>query len=44
MLTNMNPPLAEHIYVMIATAPMKFNIVERDNRHMGYVDNSDRYG
>ena len=40
MLTNMDPPPAEGNFCDI-NRPVKPHIVERYNRHMGYVDNSD---
>jgi len=40
MLTNMDPPPAEGNFC--DNSPTKPHIVERYNRHMGYIDNSDR--
>ena len=42
MLTNMDPPPAEGNFCDNSNRPMKPHIVERYNRHVGYVDNSDR--
>ena len=42
MLTNMDPPPAEGNFCDDRNHPMKPHIVEKYNRHMGYVDNSDR--
>ena len=42
MLTNMDPPPAEGNFCDDSNCPVKPNIVERYNRHMGYIDNSDR--
>jgi len=42
MLTNMDPPPAEGNFRDDSNRPMKPRIVERYNRHMGYIDNSDR--
>jgi len=42
MLTNLDPPPAEENFCEDSNGPVKPNIVERYNRHMGYVDNSDR--
>ena len=42
MLTNLDPPPAEGHFCDDSNRPVKPNIVERYNRHMGYVDNSDR--
>jgi len=41
MLTNMDPPPAEGNFCDNSNCPMKPHIVERYNRHMGYIDNSD---
>ena len=41
MLTNMDPISAEGNFCDDSNRPMKPHIVERCNRHMGYVDNSD---
>jgi len=41
MLTNMDPPPAEGNFCDDSNRPMKPHIVERYNRHMGYVGNSD---
>ena len=41
MLTNMDPPPAEGNLCDDSNRPMKPDIEERYNRHMGYVDNSD---
>ena len=41
MLTNTDPPPAEGNSCDDSNCPLKPNIVERYNRHMGYVDNSD---
>ena len=42
MLTNMDPLPAEGNFCDDSNHPMKPHIVERCNRHNGYVDNSDR--
>jgi len=42
MLTNMDPPPAEGNFCDDSDSPVKPNIMERYNWHMGYVDNSDR--
>jgi len=42
MLTNMDPPPAEGNFCDNSNRPVEPHIVERYNRHMGYVDNSDR--
>jgi len=42
MLTNMDPPPAEGNFCDDSNRPVKSKIVERYNRHMGYIDNSDR--
>jgi len=42
MLTNMDPPPAEGNFCDDSNRLMKPHIVERYNRHMGYVDSSDR--
>ena len=42
MLNNVDPPPAEGNFCDNSNHPMKPNIVERYNRHVGYVDNSDR--
>ena len=41
VLTNMDPASAEGNFCDNSNRPMKPHIVERYNRHMGYVDNSD---
>ena len=41
VLTNMDPPPAEGNFFDDINHPVKPYIVERYNRHMGYVDNSD---
>ena len=41
MLTNMDPRPAEEHFCDTSNCPMKPHIVERYNRHMGYVDSSD---
>jgi len=41
MLTNMDPPPAEGNFWDDSNCPMKPHIVERYNRHMGFVDISD---
>ena len=41
-VTNMDPPPAEGNFCDDSNRPVKPNIVERYNRHMGYVDSSDR--
>ena len=41
MLTNMDPPPAEGNFCDDSNRPVKPYIMERYNRHMGYVDNSD---
>ena len=41
MLINMDPPSAEGNFCDHSKRPVKTNIVERYNRHMGYVENSD---
>ena len=40
MLTNTDPPPAEGNFCDDSNRPVKPNIVERYNRHVGYVDNS----
>jgi len=42
MLTNVDPPPAEGNFCDDSNRPMKPHIVEWYNRHMGYVDSSDR--
>jgi len=42
MLTNMDPPPPHGNFCDDSNCPMKPHIVERYNRHVGYVDNSDR--
>jgi len=42
MLTNMDPPPAEGSFCDDSNRPVKPHIVELYNRHMGYIDNSDR--
>ena len=42
ILTNTDPPPAEGNFCDDSNRPVKPNIVERYNRHMGYVDISDR--
>ena len=42
MLTNMHPPPAEGNFCDDSSHPVKPYIIERYNRHIGYVDNSDR--
>jgi hypothetical protein len=42
MLTNMDPPPAEGNFCDDNNCPVKPHVVARYNRHMGYVDNSDR--
>jgi hypothetical protein len=42
MLTNMDPPPAEGNFCDGNNRPVKPRIVARYNRHMGYIDNSDR--
>jgi len=42
MLINMDPLPAEGNFCGNSNHPMKPNIVERYNRHMGYIDISDR--
>ena len=42
LLTNMNPSPAEGNFCDDSNRPMRPDILERYNRHMGYVDNSDR--
>jgi len=42
MLTNMDPPPEEGNFCDENNHPVKPHIVEWYNRHMGYVDNSDR--
>ena len=42
MLTNMDPPPAEGNYCDDSNCPIKPHIVEQHNRHMGFVDISDR--
>jgi len=42
MLTNMDPPPGEGNFCYDSNHPMKPYIVEQYNRHVGYVDNSDR--
>jgi len=41
ILTNMDPPPAEGNFCDNNNHPMKPNIVERYNQHVGYVDSSD---
>ena len=41
MLTNMDPPPPEGNFCDDSNCPVKPHIVERYNRHMGYVHNSD---
>jgi len=41
-LINMDPPPAEGNFCDDSNRPVKPHIVERYNRHMGYVNNSDR--
>ena len=41
VLTNMNPALAEGNFCDYCNCPMKPNIVEQYNRHVGYIDSSD---
>jgi len=42
MLTNMDPPPEEGKFCDVSKRAVKPQIVARYNRHMGYVDNSDR--
>jgi len=42
MLTNMDPPPAEGNFCDNSHHPVKPQIVEQCNQHMGYVDSSDR--
>ena len=42
MLTSMDTPPAEGNFCDNSNHPMKPHIMERYNRHMGYIDNSDR--
>jgi len=42
MLTNMDPPPAGGNFCGNSNCPLKPHIVEWYNRHMGYVDSSDR--
>jgi len=42
VLTNMDPPPAEGNFCDKSNRPMKPHTVEWYNRHMGYIDNSDR--
>ena len=42
MLANMNPPPAKGNFCDDSSRPVKPHIVERYNRHVGCVDNSDR--
>ena len=42
MLTNTDPPPAEGNFCDDSNHTMKPHIVERYNRHMSYVNNSDR--
>jgi hypothetical protein len=42
MPTNMDPPPAEEHFCDDRNCPVKANIMEQHNRHMGYVDKSDR--
>jgi len=42
MLTNIDPPPAEGNFCDDSNRPVKPHIVERYNRHMGFVDISDR--
>jgi hypothetical protein len=41
MLTNVDPPPAEGNFCDDSNRPVKPHIMERYNRHMDYVDNSD---
>ena len=41
MVTNMDPPPAEGNFCDDSNCPVKTDIVERYNQHMGYVENSD---
>jgi len=41
MLTNMDPPPAEGNFCDNSNHPVKPHIVERYNRHMGYINNSE---
>ena len=41
MLTNMDPPPAEGNFCDDSNRPVEPQIMERYNRHVGYVDNSD---
>jgi len=42
ILTNMDPPPAEGTFCDDTNHPVKPHIMERYNRHVGYVDSSDR--
>jgi hypothetical protein len=42
MLTNIDPPAAEGHFCDESNRPVKPHIVERYNRYMEYVNNSDR--
>ena len=42
MLTNMDPPPAEENFCGDGNHPVKPNIMERYNQHVGYINNSDR--
>ena len=42
MITNMDPPPAEGNFCDDSNRPLKPHIMEWYNRHMGYIDNSDR--
>jgi len=42
MLTNMDPPPEEVNFCDDSNHTVKLHIVEQYNRHMGYVDNSER--
>jgi len=41
MLTNMDPPSAEGNFCDDSNCPVKPHIMERYNRHMYYIENSD---
>jgi len=42
VLTNMDPPPAEENFCGDGNHPVKPNIMERYNQHVGYINNSDR--
>jgi len=42
LYANMDPPPAEGNFCEESNCPVKPHIMEQCNRHMGYIDNSDR--